>query len=278
MTAPLAPFSSTSELLWSITGTYNDDLAQQKFAVFALVSSLLVPNAAQSFRRAIHNERLVRKRSRRSHRLSRKNRRTTAQFNLRVDRLASALVDSLRPQRHEGGMAFPPPHWTGEPRPKGARRVHIRSNFPDANYLTRLVSTLGYEGSAAFSALSRAHNPWIRVSDRRRANAMNYDNWTKDCSPAEHSPFAPAHPYCPAAPSRRTKVGGGLTREQVQRALNKRLWDSQTKSAVFEIVYRRRSPLEVSNESGRPVEILHVYASRLRRAVRAELHDEENVA
>lgn len=273
MIAPLAPSRRTSELLWSITGTHNDALAHQKFAVFALVCSLLVPNAAKAFHRALKHERFHKRKAQEFPRVLRSN----ARFNFRLNKLADALVKSLRPQRHEGGSVFPPPCWAGEPRPKNVRRVRIRTNFPSADYLRHLVSELGYEGCAAFAALSRAHTPWTKVTDRRHANATpNYDN-TRD-NPDKYSSFVSVHPYCPAAPSRRTKVGGGLTKQQVQEALDKKRWDTDVKKAVFEIVFRRRSALEVSNESGRAVEILHVYASRLRREIRADLRDEEKVA
>ncbi len=42
------------------------------------------------------------------------------------------------------------------------------------------------------------------------------------------------------------------------------------KAALNEVVYRRRSTLEVSNRTGVPVEKLYVYASRLREHIRRE--------
>lgn len=274
MNAPLVPSRRTSELLWSITGTYNDVLAHQKFAVFALVSSLLVPKSAKEFRRALKHEGFRKRRAQEFPCLLRSN----ARFDFRLNKLTAALVKSLRPQRHDGGSVFPPPHWVGEQRPKGARSVRVQSVFPHAEYLRYLVSKQGYEGSAAIAALSRAHNPWVRVSDRHQrtcvdADAQNERQYYGAQNPGQNA-FAPAHPYYPVAPSRRTKVGGGLTKEQVQRALANTRWDPQMKQAVFEIVYRRRSTLDVSNESGRPVEILYVYASRLRK----NLRNEEKVA
>jgi len=192
----------------------------------------------------------------------------------------------------EAYSTFPPPHWVGEPRPNKARWVRLQSRFPSLGYLTYLVSELGYDGSAAFAAMVQAHQPWMRTVDRRRANAIDVDdvvtkfgrgnesselipkfNWSKS------SKLVSPHPYIPAAPGRRTKLGGGLSKEQVRQALARKRWDSGMKQAVFEIVYSRRSTLEVSNELGIPVETLYVYASRLRRDIKeADLPASEKVA
>jgi hypothetical protein len=154
--------------------------------------------------------------------------------------------------------AFQPPHWTGEKRPCGARRVRAQTKFPSIAFLTYLVKDLGYDGHAAFAAMTQAHQPWLHTVDRRRGTA-----------PHHYSPIVcPMRPYIPAAPSRRTRTGGGLTKQQVQEALAKKGWDQSMKGAMLEIVYRRRSNLEVSDESGIPVEVLYVYASRLRRQLR----------
>jgi hypothetical protein len=167
-------------------------------------------------------------------------------------------------------------HWTGEPRPHGARRVSLWSKFPALHYLTYLVSELGYNGNAAFTAMVQAHQTWLRSVDRRRANPVDADAqaWTKAHGYSRH---VSTHPYCPAAPGRRTETGGGWTKQQVQDALNKRRWDSKMKKAVFEIVYRRRMTSEVSDESGLPVGTLYVYASRLRKNVKDLSKDENKV-
>jgi hypothetical protein len=104
--------------------------------------------------------------------------------------------------------------------------------------------------------------------DRRRANPVDADEQAGTVT-HEYSPIVSVvHPYVPAAPSHRSKTGGGLAKEQVDVALARKRWDSGTKKAVFEIVYGQRSSLHVSNESGIPVETLYVYASRLRRDIR----------
>lgn len=245
---------------------FEDPLAYNKFVVFALVSSLLVPNAGKLFRRTLLDERF----GQRSQRLSQRDRRKEKQFDRRTDKIVSALLASLRPERHEGGFVFPPPCWHGEPHPHGARAVRLHSNFPSAGYLARLVSEFGYEGSAAIAALSRAHEPWTRISDRRRANGgPDFNADAQANKPVhEHSSFNPAHPYYPMSPSRRTKVGGGLTEEQVQKGLERMRTDEQTKKALLEIVYRRRSTLQVADEFDRPAETLYRYATRLRGHIR----------
>jgi hypothetical protein len=263
-----------STALRSITGwkpckyssEFEDPLAYNKFVVFALVSSLLIPNAAKLFRQTLQQERFYK----RSQRLAQRDRRNKKRFDRRTDKLVSALLESLRPEEHKGGFVFPPPCWHGEPRPHGARAVRLRSNFPSAGYLARLVSEFGYEGSAAIAALSRAHEPWTRVSDRRRANGgPDFNADAQINRPVhEHSSFSPGHPYFPMSPSRRTKVGGGLTKEQVEKGLEKMRTDERTKKALLEIVYRRRSTLQVADEFDRPVETLYRYATRLRGHIR----------
>jgi len=176
-------------------------------------------------------------------------------------------------------LAFRPPHWVGEPRPHNARRVRLQSRFPSLGYLTYLVSQLGYDGRAAFAATVRAHQPWLGTVDRRRANPIDADTLAVT-EGRQYTPIAcVVQPYIPAAPGRRTKVGGGFTEEQVREALRTKRWDERMRQAVFEIVYRRRSNLEVSNESGLALETLYVYASRLRKEIReAHLHVSKKVA
>jgi len=287
MTAPFAPSRSTSELMWSITGTYNDILAYNKFSVFAVVSSFVVADAASGFHKALDEERAQTMNQRRRERMFRKVEREKQHYEekrlrKRIARICeileatwsrdwssrNATVNNISRSR----PPFLPPHYQGEPRPQGARRVRLESRFPNAGYLTYLVSKLGYNGNAAFAAVVQAHQPWLRVVDRRHATSIaNVDEPTAQ----KYSSFVSAvHPYCPAAPFRSTRVGGGLTRGQVQKALAKKRWGSEIKEAIFEIVYRRRSTLEISKESAVPAKILYVYASRLRQ----DLRELKNVA
>jgi hypothetical protein len=125
----------------------------------------------------------------------------------------------------------------------------------------------------------KAHQPWLHSVDRRRANPVDADEQAKTVT-HEYSPIVSVvHPYVPAAPSQRTTTGGGLTKEQVEAALARKRWDGGTKKAVLEIVYRRRSSLQVSNETGIPVETLYVYASRLRQDLQnADLRSQRKAA
>jgi hypothetical protein len=261
-----------SETLRTITGwaprkystEFEDPLAFNKFVAFALVSSVLVPDAARRFRKALKRERD----SRRLERLAARSERGACDSNDRVNKLVSVLLASLRPERHEGGFVFPPPHWTGEARPNGARRVQARSRFPCADYLTYLVSELAYEPSAAIAALSHAHSPWTRLPDRRRANAFNADEQNGG-QKHEYSSFAPAHPYYPASPSRRTKVGGAYAKEKVLRALEQRGWNDNTQAAIFEVVYYKQSATQVAAQRGLKLATVYQYSSRLRQDLKA---------
>lgn len=184
-----------------------------------------------------------------------------------------------RPRKSVDRPPFPAPHWRGEARPHGARRVRLQTRFPSLGYLTYLVRDLGYDGNAAFAAMVQAHQPWLRASDRRRAHPVDADSQRGTAPRAYSRIVSVVHPYVPAAPSRRLTTGGGLTKEQVQRELARKRWDNWTKNAVFEIVYLRRSSLQVSNESGIPVETLYVYASRLRQDIRkADLREQRKAA
>ena len=178
------------------------------------------------------------------------------------------VLASLRPERHEGGFVFPPPHWTGEARPNGARCIQARTRFPETGYLTYLVSEVGYEPSAAIAALSRAHNPWTRLPDRRRANASNADEQILGQN-HEYSSFAPARPYYPASPSRRTKVGGAYPKEKVLRALARRGWNDNTQAAIFEVVYYKQSAKRVAAQRGLKLATVYQYSSRLREDLKA---------
>jgi hypothetical protein len=273
-----------SPLVWRITGTYNDQLAHDKFAVFALVSSLLGADAAKLFRQARKDESAKKRNKRRAERIRLRDERRIKQEKYRIDKLNKALLQSHHLEESDH-LPFPPPHWTGEPRPKGYRTASLRSRFPSPDYVRTLVTEYGYDAHAAISTLARAHEPWSRPSpDRRHRKACEgADGQSEhDDRYQQYEHVSPNHPYRPASPSRRTHVGSGFTKEQVETGLGKMHTDAKTKQALFEIVYRRRSPLEISDEYGLRVEILHVYASRLRRRVRAnrevDVNDEEKVA
>lgn len=263
---------------------FEDPLAFNKFVVFALVSSLLVPKAAKSLQRALQDERTQTLNEHCRLRMLRKCQREkdeSVRLQNRIDEVHTALFDSCysadatATNVSESRPPFPPPHWAGDERPHGARRVRQQTRFPSLGYLTYLVQELGYEGSAAFAAIVQGHQPWLRVSDRRHANSFSADQQLSGQRHQEdhsHSDFTSAHPYYEVSPARRTKVGGGLTLEQVQQGLNRMRQSEQVKAALVEIVYKRRSTLQVADESSLRAEILYVYASRLRGHIRASEH------
>jgi hypothetical protein len=266
-----------SLMVWQIVGTYDNELAYNKFAVFALTSSLLVPDAAKLFRQTRKDEQWDRKKQWLQSRPERELVRAVCEHRKSEKCLQKLFGIFLDRWRLPAKNIFQLPNWTNgitrerwlRERPKGASIEPLESNFPKTSYLAYLFSKSGYSGDAALAALSRAHNPWTRpVRDRRKASFQNADEQDLNGSSEHVGVASPEHPYRPDSPSRRTKVGGGLTEEQVQNGLRKMRTDAQTKQALLEIVYRRRSTLQVSDEFNVPVEILYVYASRLRGHIR----------
>jgi hypothetical protein len=167
---------------------------------------------------------------------------------------------------------FPAPHWRGEARPHGARCVRLRNRHPSLPYLTYLVSELGYDSDAAFAVLARSWGFHRGRPDRRRKKAVSGADRQAERQPSrDYQRFDYGdNLYVPEGMGRRTLGGGGFTGKQVSQGLLKMRASSLVKGALNEIVYGRRSTLEVSNKTGIPVENLYVYASRLRERIRCE--------
>jgi hypothetical protein len=159
-------------------------------------------------------------------------------------------------------------------RPFGARSQYLHCRFPSHGLLVTLVKDLGYDLAAAMAAFG---SRTLYRPDRRIANATNYERVKE---PKAYQVLQGGkNIYIPVTAGRRTRRGGGFTRTQVLRGLDKmHTKNLLMKNALFEIVYRRQSPLEVSNRTGLRVENLHVYASRLRKHIKAELHPQEKAA
>lgn len=157
------------------------------------------------------------------------------------------------------------PCWTGEPRPFMARGVKPRSHFPDYILLRRLAG-LGYDRAALKAALAKPMRMLTRP-DKKKAVVSNSDvPATQEFQPLDYGD----NTYI-AAPSRRTTRGGGFTEAQVLMALKKMhtvRTNPQMSKALVDVVYRRLSPLRISEDTGIPVEKLSVYASRLRSHIR----------
>src|SRR4029077_1646843 len=150
-----------------------------------------------------------------------------------------------RRNRSRSHRTLPPPVWHGEPRPSGFRTVRLRTEFPSLDYLIRVCRDSGYPWSAAGAALPRAHAPWVHPwSDRRRSGCTNLGEIEREgnadsgaqrgyASQYDSQQYIdPYHPYVPASPARRTKVGGGFTRLQVVEAIANHGWDDETSYAL----------------------------------------------
>lgn len=179
-------------------------------------------------------------------------RRAANKKELRKQRIAHQFAQGIR-------KVFGQPCWTGEPRPKGARRVRVRTNYPSADYLRYLVHELGYNGHAAYAAVVRGHLPWLHLADRRR---------TKEGKAQRGVGRHPEHPFIPAAPNGRLTRGGGFRKEQVTAAIEKHSWDDAHSTAVFEVVYMRRKPFLVAASLGLKLTTVYHYASRVRADLR----------
>jgi hypothetical protein len=160
----------------------------------------------------------------------------------------------------------------GELRPKHARGQHPHSKFPGFGFLHRLITEMGYPRDAALAAFARPRAAQARPDRRRKSAIPGAD--VQDERQRQREPIRDYqrldygyNVYAPGAPRRRTLTGGGFTQQQASQGLSKMRTDSLIKAALMDIVYRRRSPLEVSKKTGIPVEKLYVYAIRLRRHI-----------
>lgn len=228
----------------------------------------LVPNAASIFKKSLRDERIKTGHARRAAKLLRRKEKTKQQENCRINRLVAALLQSLRIERTNGSV-FPPPHWTGEPRPQGAQRVRLHSQFPSTELLRHLVTDLGYDGAAAFSSVSRPMNP---KPDRRRlgcgeiADGQQWYNYQSIAQPILYI----------AAATRRTDQGY-LSRESVLNAVARMRTNDKMRLAVMEVVYRRQSPTKVAKNRRLNLATLKKYSTRIRQRISRGLsHNEIN--
>jgi hypothetical protein len=255
------PIVDRAALFRSIVGDARGVLARRKFSVFATIAAVLAPKASFFFMAArdvelASRESLLRRRS--------------------ISTVRSVVGHDM---------------WrmTPDERPKGARRITLHSRFPSTADITYLVSTLGYDGSAAFATMVRGHLPWMYPTpDRRKSRAVDPEKelvkavgakidteYTEEALrqatrvATQEGIADPQHPYIPAAPSCRKTVGGGFKKERVSQALARRRWDDNTRAAIFEIVYQRQSTKRVAAARGLRVETLYPYASSLRADLRA---------
>ena len=151
-----------------------------------------------------------------------------------------------------------PPCWFGDQRPREAETVIPTSIFPTASELKHLVG-IGYPKSAAFAALTTAHNPWMHLFDRWKNRSG-----AKSPSGAKH----PEHPYIYFSPNRRTKTGGGFLLDAVWQAIAAMRASHNMRLAVFEVLYYRRSARRVAMGRKVNARALIKAASRVRCSLR----------
>ena len=251
----------------SVCGTAHEPTARNKFAVFALVACLLVPNAARQLRSTIRHEKLREKFESREERLPRVVQRY-ADNGRRAGKKLDALVETLTdrwwfPNATADNISFtrPPfraPHYSGDTIEGLVAVPHdFPCDFPAVSDLLDLVHKYGYSVDAALSAVSRAHVWRNPKPDRRRNGGGDSPSFAQ-----------PAHPYNPAAPNRRTEQGGGFSRAQVLASVARMRTNDNIRLACFKVVYRRRSPKAIAEEYGIEWGKLRTYATRVRQRIR----------
>jgi hypothetical protein len=145
----------------------------------------------------------------------------------------------------------------GEPRPKGARRVTLRSQWPSTAELTRLVTKYGYPASAAVSAIYSKGCGFAQDEDGEQYQGRV---------------LHPEHPYVPASPELRGTHVGGFHAKTVTRAIEKTLPGISEEHAkgVFETIALRRNDTLVAASLGIKVTTLYQYKWRVMCELRKE--------
>jgi len=272
----------------SVCGTAHEPTARNKFAVFALVACLLVPNAARHLRSAIRHEEYTEKFTAKEERLSRVVRRfndSGRRASKNLDALMEMLTDCwLFPNNHATADSisstrppFPAPHYSGDTTEGLVAVPHdFPSEFPSSSYLLELVHKYGYSVDATLSAMSRAHIWRNPRPDRRRNGGHPTEDGQMDGQYANAGFAQPAHPYNPAAPNRRTERGGGFSRAQVLASVARMRTSDNMRLACIEVVYRRRSPKAVAKEYSIKWETLRTYATRVRQRIQGKSVEKAN--
>jgi hypothetical protein len=266
----------------SVCGTAHEPTARNKFAVFALVACLLVPNAARQLRSTIRHEKFREQCESKEERLPRvvqrhadSRRRASKKLNVLVETLTDqwlfpnnhATADSISFTR----PPFPAPHYGGDTTEGLFAVPHdFPSEFPSSSYLLELVHKYGYSVDATLSAMSRAHIWRNPRPDRRRNGGHPTADGQMDGQYANAGFAQPAHPYNPAAPNRRTERDGGFSHAQVLASVARMRTSDNMRLACIEVVYRRRSPKGVAKEYGIKWETLRTYATRVRQRIQGK--------
>ena len=253
----------------SIIGDADHVLEYNKFAVFALVSSLLVPRAAVLFQAVLRREKQRKKRHERFVKSYFKKRRREFknQGERHLERLLE-LVDDHLFFRHQPRTVnsiskkrppFNPPHWTGDSA-EGLTPVPLPARFPDASYLIDLVKDLGYPIEAALAAM--AHPQMWQKPDRRRNGVWEDEELGRMY---DRTLIAQPVPYV-AAPSRRT-TQGFFSRDSVLKAVARMRGPYKMRMATFQVVFSRQNLSRVAKEFGVGASALKQAAIRVRRRI-----------
>lgn len=271
--------------IYRIVGDTDDVLAFQKFSVFALLSSLLVPKAAAIFSTTLRRERERKERHEQFVKnYCRKRPREFASKQAEGERALERLLELVEDRlffRHQPRTIdtipkkrppFNPPHWTGDST-DGLVAVPLpASNVLTCEDATRLVRELGYDGHAAFASITRPL--WMNAKpDRRKKTVVvilkeDADDEAGQVS-YESTNIAQPIPYV-AAPSRRT-TQGFFSRDSVLKALASMRSSHKVRMAAFEVVFNHQSPTEIAGKYRLNLDALKGAAARVRGRIRMSI-------
>ncbi len=140
------------------------------------------------------------------------------------------------------------------------RKGNIQSLFPTHDYIRHLVLKCGYHKSAAAATITAAHKFWLRSCDTHSGNEH-----TGGSSPMPQA----HHPYVPAAPLKRSFVGGGQTRAQITEALNRHPnWDPRYHDAVYAVMCHGQKGKDEALIRGLNYATLRNYCSQIRGEIK----------
>src|SRR5438105_4229235 len=260
--------------VYAIIGDSDHVLSYNKFAVFSLMSSLLVPRAATLFQAVLRREQQRKKRHERFVKKYYKKRRREfkhAKGERALERLLE-LVDERLFFRHQPRTvntiskkrpAFNPPSWTGDSA-DGLTAVPLpESNMLTAEEALRLVREFGYDAHAAFASIPRPIQMNAKP-DRRRIGVVE----TEDGKWFDRTTIAQPVPYV-AEPSRRI-TQGFFSRDSVLKAVARMRAPYEMRMAAFQVVFYRQSLSEIAEEFGVGASALKQAAIRVRRRIRGD--------
>jgi hypothetical protein len=269
-----------------IGDSQNDVLERNRFAVYALASCLLVPNAAKLFQQTLNKER-TRKRQHDQF-VKRENRRRARELRQRdssqrtLDRVLELTDAAVFPDRPEATVRnidgsrppFNPPHWTGDWTGDYPPEQYVVVPLPGSNVLAvehaaYLVRELGYDANAAWTSIVRRPP---QKSDRGKVGEVGFEGEHEDglrLVTRRRSNIPQPIPIV-SAPVRRTEVGG-FTKDTVLRAMAKSKSSPPMRMAAFEVVFYRQSPTQTAEKYDVGLEALKKASTRLRRNIQSEL-------